>query len=176
MVATQQENGTIEAMGSISELIDQLDALDSDERQLIYDRLAYQEVTAAKRADLSDDERDIWESLCRVAGERCAVDSVFNDKKRARSAFRKNAELACSYLREGCREPLSRDQFRALVATGAQCLVDVVKKTRPAVTIQHMVEALPDWPIAMDQEFPGYAQAGMLGQLVRFAETKLVRY
>lgn len=152
-------------MNNITDIINNLDNLDSDARRAVYDRLSYQ---MSKRSEFTPAERDVWDAAVTVSGERRSLTSLFNDRKYTRAKYSRKVECLCDWLAAGCRNELTRQQNVALLGVSMECLKKWLKVNKRPVILATLVDHLEDMPAALDLSFPGYASAKMLDLLVRF--------
>ena len=157
-------------MGKLTayELRDQVLALDPDARANLLALIEREEVRVPFQPQRADIE--LWDALVRNSTSVMfrSLDGFLRDKTLgvSRLAWRG----AISYLAEfaAAVAPVRRsDEDRAaLVDLGIKCLAGFLRRRGDTVTPKALLMALPHLRAAIDQDFPGYWESGLLAVLI----------
>jgi len=87
--------------------------------------------------------------------------------KVGKEKFQDGAELVFSYLEDSCGSTLSNNETSALLSKVLRCLTSYMQTAlNMPVTIRTLFDNFHLLPHAVNQSFPGYAEAGLLRAVI----------
>lgn len=148
-------------------MLEHLDALTDQEAREAHARLA---MRLSKQRDFSADEQDLWDALCVALNVRAPISlNKFVDTFGV-SKYREAVTAAHGYLTQSCALILRRPSRKVLLATIMECLVDNVRERGIPVTPGTVLGNIGTLAFAVEESFPGYADARMLHRIATVAQ------
>ena len=145
-----------------------LDALPASEQRAIFDRLAHRFNNAGnKAASLSALESETWEALCEALGQGHVPPAPFITSF-GKARYKESCEAIRKYLESGAgiqRKPVMVKLTKMVL----RCLVNWLRNSGAQPTPSRVFSSISMLPLAVDESYPGYADAGLLARIAPIA-------
>jgi len=151
---------------SLDELLHEIDGLSLKEQRELRARLDFLSATSAPSA--SEDERELYDAIAEELRERGVPTPPLSVYARTGKHYKRFAEAAAgfsAFINEVVapeRKPLKQRAYRLVIRS----LADRLEAVGAPLKVGSLVGLVPNAPRELGRMFPGYAQAGLLKQVL----------
>lgn len=152
-------------------LLATIETLPSGEQRRLFDQLAYKQSNTKRKAEFSPDEKHVIEAMHHVCrGRPGSVEGSV--KNYGRRKFADDVEYVLHYIRKAAGSRLRREHEQALLNVIMRCLAQQLERRGLMVSPNLLLNNLDYLEHAVDQQFPGYADARMLHRVAMAAAVR----
>jgi hypothetical protein len=156
----------------LDKLFEEAKKLPAKDRKQLAARLAYN----ARNVDLGQDvvsrpDDAVWQALCEVtktpesARKNMIGKRGTSDHRIAAEQWTFAVDMLNNYIDTTCSVPLKAQQRQRLLVALIECLKSMNRLMRRGTSIKDIVDSVINLDDAVDNEFPGYGDAGLLHRL-----------
>lgn len=117
-----------------------------------------------RRDPITNEEQDVWDALTWAIGIKESLPLFLAQPTMPRSKYQNAVDIAQSYVRRYC-PGLKRMERLQVMRVCFRALMRVLREKDIEPTPHEMVANMSSLAWAVDQEFPGYAEAGLLARV-----------
>jgi hypothetical protein len=147
-------------------MTDILAGMTKAEKQALHDRLSYELKSKRSAASYTSNETEVWECLLDALGSVSRMPLPAFVDKFGLANYRTAAAEIEKYVASACPADTRKPVRLALTTELLRCLVSHLNTRTIPATPGVMLRSLMVLPFAVEQRYPGYAQARMLHRII----------